>query len=72
MREMVHFSHFYYLMPPGFDGDRCEINIDDCAAEPCAFGTCIDGVAGYTCECEVPYEGNNCDVYVGEFFLLSI
>ena len=29
-------------------------------------GACVDGVADYTCECDVAYEGNNCDVYVGK------
>jgi len=35
----------------GFSGATCETNDDDCVGDPCAPGTCIDGVAGYTCTC---------------------
>ena len=27
----------------------------------------MDGIADYTCECDVAYEGKNCDIYVGKF-----
>jgi hypothetical protein len=55
----------------GFEGERCEINIDDCASEPCVHGACIDGVADYTCDCDDRWEGNNCDDYVGESPLVT-
>jgi len=33
-------------------GERCEVDIDDCAGAECANnGTCVDGVAEYTCLC---------------------
>ena len=32
----------------GFNGTRCEINIDDCLSDPCYNnGTCIDEIDGY-------------------------
>ncbi|XP_078618167.1 uncharacterized protein LOC144885875 isoform X1 [Branchiostoma floridae x Branchiostoma japonicum] len=34
---------------------------DDCAANPCVNGDCVDGVNSYTCTCHSGYEGINCD-----------
>src|SRR5690606_17622194 len=28
----------------GYDGDDCEININECAGVTCVHGTCVDGV----------------------------
>ncbi len=50
----------------GFEGDDCEINIDDCHAEACQNGgNCVDGVDSYTCECINGYEGENCENCTG-------
>lgn len=47
----------------GFTGDLCEEDINDCAADPCIHGTCIDGVAGFTCiNCEPGYQGRLCEI----------
>ena len=33
-----------------FEGDNCEMNIDDCSSDPCQNnGTCEDGIAAYAC-----------------------
>jgi len=38
----------------GWTGEDCNINIDDCAENPCYYGaSCVDGVATVTCLC--PY-----------------
>ena len=36
-------------------------NIDECAGDPCLHGTCIDGIADYSCQCDAGYLGRNCD-----------
>ena len=42
----------------GFEGDSCEINIDECASEPCQNGaTCRDFVAHYMCNCAPGWSG---------------
>lgn len=42
----------------GFQGDRCETNIDDCKGHACMNnGSCIDLVEGYTCQCGPGYTG---------------
>jgi hypothetical protein len=47
---------------PGYTGDDCEIDIDECASNPCQNGgTCVDGVNSYTCQCQPGYEGTNCE-----------
>lgn len=39
-------------------GPNCQTNINECASNPCLNqGTCIDDVAGYTCNCLLPYSG---------------
>lgn len=37
---------------PGFTGDRCQTNINECASLPCENNaTCVDGVGHYACNC---------------------
>ena len=37
-------------------------DVDECASWPCVNGgTCIDGVAEYTCYCTSGYTGNDCE-----------
>ena len=34
----------------GFSGKVCDVNVDECASQPCANGaTCRDLINGYTC-----------------------
>ena len=42
------------LPPPG---PNCEINLDDCASNPCDSGTCLDKIDGYECVCAPGYTG---------------
>ncbi|CAG0888949.1 unnamed protein product [Cyprideis torosa] len=51
---------------PGFTGDNCEINIDECSSNPCLNGNCVDQVNAFFCECFRGYEGMLCQVEINE------
>lgn len=50
----------------GVTGKNCEMNIDECASNPCQSGVCVDRIAGYTCECEKGFEGQHCEHNIDE------
>ncbi|XP_039618646.1 protein crumbs homolog 1-like isoform X1 [Polypterus senegalus] len=54
------FDLFECRCPPGWAGQYCEDNIDDCLSNPCIHGTCNDLLDGYKCECSAGYAGQNC------------
>lgn len=50
------------MCPLGFEGDRCETNIDDCVGNLCQNNaTCIDHIQAYSCSCQKGYAGIYCD-----------
>ncbi|RVE65547.1 hypothetical protein OJAV_G00117580 [Oryzias javanicus] len=52
---------------PGFAGENCSINIDECESEPCQNGGfCQDKVNGYTCACPVGFLGEQCEINFNE------
>ena len=47
-------------------GKNCEINVDNCANQPCHHGHCIDGVDSFTCVCQPGFTGQLCQVQINE------
>lgn len=42
----------------GFEGSYCQVDIDECAANPCQNGgKCNDLVNHYTCDCPPGFQG---------------
>ena len=55
-------ADYLCICPTGYEGERCEIDIDYCAPEPCLNGaTCVDQVEGYQCQCPPGWQGENCE-----------
>ena len=63
--EIIHCNAYFVhscVCPKGFEGRNCEVNVDDCASNPCYNnGTCIDLVSGYECVCAKQYSGAHCE-----------
>lgn len=56
------FGFLYYrcACPDGFEGENCEINVDDCEDNDCENNsTCVDGINNYTCLCPPEYTGRS-------------
>ncbi|XP_044135402.1 aggrecan core protein isoform X1 [Bufo gargarizans] len=51
------------LCPPGYGGDSCDIDIDECLPSPCVNGaTCVDGIDSFKCLCLPSYGGDLCQI----------
>ncbi|CAF93511.1 unnamed protein product, partial [Tetraodon nigroviridis] len=64
LRNSPIYKHLTLMCvcPEGFEGDKCEINIDDCEDNDCENNsTCVDGINNYTCMCSPEYTGELCE-----------
>ena len=58
---------FICLCEPGYDGNLCNNNIDDCSTNPCVRGNCSDEVDSFSCTCDLGYEGDTCGLGMAIF-----
>ncbi|CAK1548011.1 unnamed protein product [Leptosia nina] len=53
--------------PPGYAGDYCQVDIDECENNQCQHGAkCKDDVAKYFCLCPEGYDGDLCEHDIDE------
>lgn len=60
---------FYLILifsRPGYTGQHCETDINECYSDPCHYGTCKDGLASFTCYCRPGYTGRLCETNINE------
>ncbi|KAL5012769.1 hypothetical protein ScPMuIL_011320 [Solemya velum] len=52
---------------PGYKGDYCEIDIDECQTNPCQYnGTCDDLINDYKCNCIPGITGKDCEIDIDD------
>uniref|UniRef100_A0A673NCA8 Si:dkey-30e9.7 n=1 Tax=Sinocyclocheilus rhinocerous TaxID=307959 RepID=A0A673NCA8_9TELE len=59
-------GEYLCVCPAGLEGDRCEVDVDDCRSNPCFSGTCVDGLNSFTCHCPEGLTGVICDEDIDE------
>ncbi|KAM5298520.1 protein crumbs homolog 2 [Ctenodactylus gundi] len=58
---------FLCQCPPGFEGEDCSVDVDECASGPCLHrGRCQDLPSGFQCHCPDGYAGLTCQEDVDE------
>jgi hypothetical protein len=62
-------DYFSCACEVGYEGSRCESDVDECASIPCKNGgTCSDGHDLFTCQCTSGFNGERCENPIPCFF----
>ncbi|XP_078571537.1 von Willebrand factor D and EGF domain-containing protein-like [Branchiostoma floridae x Branchiostoma japonicum] len=51
---------------PGYTGQWCEQEIDECQSNPCHNGTCVDLINGFNCTCDSDHVGEFCHIDIDD------
>lgn len=60
------FNHYSCNCAPGWQGENCQDDVNECISGPCIHGTCKNLPGEYLCQCDQGYRGRHCNEDVDE------
>lgn len=60
------FNHYSCNCAPGWQGENCQDDVNECISGPCIHGTCRNLPGEYLCQCAQGYRGKHCEEDVDE------
>ena len=72
---MDRIGGYQCVCPPGYVGERCEGDVNECLSDPCdprGSYNCIQLTNSYRCECRAGYTGMGRRRYTVDGFILTL